>query len=74
MDFSRKRVDKPLDLRYNTSMSDPNFKEPADLEIMGDLYEEAMEILRQEFGDALLPDSDIDEDQIMRDFHVDPKH
>ena len=55
-------------------MSDPNFKEPADLEIMGDLYEEAMEILRQEFGDALLPDSDIDEDQIMRDFHVDPKH
>jgi hypothetical protein len=52
---------------------DPNWREPADLEIMGDLYEEAMEILRQDFGDALLPDSDLSEEDIMRDFHVDPR-
>ena len=52
---------------------DPNWREPAYLEIMGDLYEEAMEILRQDFGDALLPDSDLSEEDIMRDFHVDPR-
>jgi hypothetical protein len=54
-------------------MSDSNFKEPADLEILGDMYEEVMEILRQDFGADLLPDSDLDEDQIMRDFYADPK-
>ena len=67
---------------------DPNWKEQP--ELMGELYEEAMEILRQDFGSALLSDADLpetewdmdideadayafDEDQIMRDFHVDPK-
>lgn len=50
---------------------DPTWKEQP--ELMGEMYEEMMEILRQDFGDALLPDSDLDEDQIMRDFHVDPK-
>lgn len=67
---------------------DPNWKEQPDL--MGELYEEAMEILRQDFGSDLLSDADLpetewdqpmdeadayafDEDQIMRDFHVDPK-
>lgn len=54
-------------------MSDPNFKEPADLEIMGDMYEEVMEILRQDFGHHLLPDSDLSEEDIVRDFHVDPR-
>lgn len=67
---------------------DPNWKEQPDL--MGELYEEAMEILRQDFGSDLLSDADLpetewdqpmdeadayafDEDEIMRDFHVDPK-
>jgi len=67
---------------------DPNWKEQPDL--MGELYDEAMEILRQDFGSDLLSDADLpetewdqpmdeadayafDEDQIMRDFHVDPK-
>lgn len=67
---------------------DPNWNEQPDL--MGELYEEAMEILRQDFGSDLLSDADLpetewdqpmdeadayafDEDQIMRDFHVDPK-
>jgi len=67
---------------------DPNWKEQP--ELMGELYEEAMEILRQDFGADLLSDADLpetewdqpmdeadayafDEDQIMRDFHVDPK-
>ena len=67
---------------------DPNWNEQPDL--MGELYEEAMEILRQDFGSALLSDADLpetewdqpmdeadayafDEDEIMRDFHVDPK-
>ena len=40
---------------------DPNWKEPADLEVMGDLYEEAMEILRQDFGADLLSDADLPE-------------
>jgi hypothetical protein len=67
---------------------DPNWNEQPDL--MGELYEEAMEILRQDFGSDLLSDADLpetewdqpmdeadayafDEDEIMRDFHVDPK-
>ena len=67
---------------------DPNWKEQP--ELRGELYEEAMEILRQDFGSDLLADADLpetewdmdideadaytlDEDQIMRDFHVDPK-
>ena len=67
---------------------DPNWNEQP--ELMGELYEEAMEILRQDFGADLLSDADLpetewdqpmdeadayafDEDQIMRDFHVDPK-
>ena len=67
---------------------DPNWNEQPDL--MGELYDEAMEILRQDFGSDLLSDADLpetewdqpmdeadayafDEDQIMRDFHVDPK-
>ena len=50
---------------------DPTWTEQT--ELMGEMYEESMEILRQEFGADLLPDSDLDEDQIMRDFHVDPK-
>jgi hypothetical protein len=67
---------------------DPNWNEQPDL--MGELYEEAMEILRQDFGSDLLSDAELpetewdqpmdeadayafDEDEIMRDFHVDPK-
>jgi len=67
---------------------DPNWNEQP--ELMGELYDEAMEILRQDFGSDLLSDADLpetewdqpmdeadayafDEDQIMRDFHVDPK-
>ena len=40
---------------------DPNWKEPADLEIMGDLYDECVEILAQEFGADLLSDADLPE-------------
>lgn len=67
---------------------DPNWKEQP--ELMGELYDEAMEILRQDFGSDLLSDADLpetewdmdideadayafDEEEIARDFYVDPK-
>jgi antirestriction protein len=40
---------------------DPNWKEQPDL--MGELYDEAMEILRQDFGSDLLSDADLPESE-----------
>lgn len=40
-------------------MKDPNWKEQG--ETLGEIYEECMAILRQEFGDSLLSDADLPE-------------
>jgi|TARA_R100000482_G_C5002105_1_gene91981 hypothetical protein len=40
---------------------DSNYTEHPDL--MGELYEEAMNILRQDFGDSLLGDADLPESE-----------
>ena len=50
---------------------DPTWNEQT--ELMGEMYDEVMDLLRQEFGADLLSDSDLDEDQIMRDFYVERK-
>ncbi len=68
-------LDNPLDPGYNTRMMN-DWKELADLELLGDLYEEAMEILRQDYGADLLADSDLTEEEekeIIREFYADPK-
>lgn len=48
-------------------MKDPNWKEQP--ELMGELYDEAMEILRQDFGSDLLSDADLPETEW--DMHID---
>ena len=40
---------------------DPNWKEQG--ESLGEIYEECMAILRQEFGDSLLSDADLPESE-----------